>query len=56
LDAYNLLRLALALPYSPLHDLQRSAEDLLFLLLQNLLQYNQVMFTHLTPPEALQVL
>lgn len=56
LDAYNLLRLALALPYSPLHDLQRSAEDLLFLLLQNLLQYNQVTFTHLTSPEVLQVL
>jgi mediator of RNA polymerase II transcription subunit 5 len=55
LDAYHLLRLALGSPYSPLHDLQRSAEDLLSLLLQHLLQYNQAMFTHLTPPEALQV-
>ena len=51
LDAYNILRLALSSPLSPLHDLQSSSQELLFLLLQ----YNQAVLTHLTPSEALQV-
>jgi len=55
LDAYNLLRAALGLPYSPLHDLQTSSQGVLFLMLQHLLRYSQAIFTHFTTTEALQV-
>ncbi|KIM21048.1 hypothetical protein M408DRAFT_112008 [Serendipita vermifera MAFF 305830] len=52
LDAYSLVRMALNSSFSPLHDFQSSSQDLLFLLLQ----YNQAVLAHLTPPEALQFL
>jgi hypothetical protein len=50
-DACNLLRGALNLPYSTLHDLQASASQVLLLLLQ----YNRTILPQLSTQETLQV-
>lgn len=51
LDAYQILRVSLPMPYTPLHKLSASASDVLLLLLQS----TRSIIPQLTPPEAFQV-